>query len=81
MCLCVCVVMCEIMRLLAQRAGTLGPREVVGWKEKETNEMEEGEEMNHNHIKLQKGQSNINRVRRLNWQFSKIKKQKKKKKK
>lgn len=30
MCLCVCVVMCEIMRLLAQRAGKLGPREVVG---------------------------------------------------
>lgn len=68
MCACVCVVQCEIMRLLARRTGTLKSREVMGWMGRETRDVEEGKEMKQNHIKLQKGRSNINRVRRLNRQ-------------
>lgn len=47
----VCVAKCEIMRLLARRAGSLEPREVREWTGRETRDIVEGKEMKQNHIK------------------------------
>lgn len=55
---CVCLVKCEIMRLMAQGTGTLEPQKF--WNEREGKPRRRERNWKQNQDKLQDGQGNIN---------------------